>query len=100
MLNPDYQFDTSYDDADGYEHDVRVLYEYSPAEYGFPAQVEVVGAYYEDQGDIMDDMPIEAQQRLHDEAWEHYAYLGEKMAALREDAAEARAEMMREERHG
>ncbi len=96
--NPDFQFDTSYEDAEGYEHDIRVLYEYSPAEYNWPATKDIVGAYYEDAGDILDDIPDAAQKRLQDEAREHYSYLCERMQAMREDAAEARAEAQREAR--
>ena len=94
-----YSFDSYYTDRFGSEHEVRVDYSYSRAEYGFPATLELEAAWFEDEGCVLDQLTPDEYHGLEMRAWDDYHERGEREAAMREDSAEARAEMMREARY-
>ena len=94
-----YSFDSYYTDRFGNEHEVLVHYSYSPAEYGFPATLELEAAWFEDEGCVLDTLTPDEYHGLEMRAWDDYAERGERRQAMLEDAAEARAEMMREARY-
>ena len=93
-----YSFDSYYTDRFGNEHEVRVDYSYSRAEYGFPATLELEAAM---QGDdcVLDQLTPDEYHGLEMRAWDDYAERGERRQAMLDDAAEARAEMMQEARY-
>ena len=95
----EFTFDNYYTDAEGNEHSATVLYDYSPAEYGFPAMIELCEVS-ECGCNVIEHLTTDEYHRLELRAWDDYHARGEREEAAREDAAEARAEMMREERHG
>lgn len=90
----------SYVTIDDAEHDVLVFFDYQQAESdtNTAASVEVTAAYFEDEGCILDEVSGEELESLKQRCWEHLEYLGEREQAMREDAADSRYQLMKEER--
>lgn len=92
----------------GMEADVIVHYDYDEPDpsVGMHEQIRINAVtlcnpgFPDDGDDLLGELTKEDDARLEEEAYKHLQDEAEKKQAMREDAAEARREMMREENHG